>query len=156
MKNIIWIILVVSSYFIFTYNLHGQTKEKIKISEVLSETISKEGIQSAIQKYYKLKPDTAKYLITGNELINTGNKLIAEKKYTDALSVFDLVTSEYPKSYWGFYQSGRAYMASGQFDTAIEKFKNRTKLKNGLLRIDLFIHSKIIQKKLLIFQCATE
>lgn len=126
-KIIVLIALCVS--FWCSRLVYSQKIEKTKISPILFETISNEGIESAIQKYKQMKIDTSVYLISGNELINVGNKLLVENKLAEALKIFDLTTDEYPKSYWAFYQSGRAYMTAGQFDTAIEKFKISNELK---------------------------
>ncbi len=126
-KNLSGFILV-SLFFLISISVQAQGK--IKISQVLIENISKDGLDSAIQKYQQIKSDTAKYFISGGELLNVGKKLITENKFKEALSIFDLTTNEYPKSYWVFYQSGRAYMTAGQFDTAIEKFKKSNELKD--------------------------
>jgi hypothetical protein len=56
--------------------------------------------------------------------------LLKENKNEEALKVYDLCTVEFPKSYWGFYQSARAYMTCGQFDKAIENFKRSNELKD--------------------------
>lgn len=129
MRTKIIVIFIILFYCVLVTILHSQSKGKTKISHVLIESISQSGVDSAIQKYRQIKKDTANYFISVGELLNLGNKFIAENKFDDALKIFDLTTDEYPKSYWAYYQSGRAYMTAGQFDTAVEKFKNSNELK---------------------------
>ncbi|MFH1197292.1 MAG: CocE/NonD family hydrolase [bacterium] len=126
-KILLTIVMIIS--FLAVDMVKAQADGKIKISQMLIEYITKEGVESAIQKYQQIKSDTVAYLISAGELLNVGNRLLAESKLKEALSIFDLTTNEYPESYWAFYQSGRAYMTAGKFDAAIEKFKKSNKLK---------------------------
>jgi len=130
MKNAIVIIIVLGMSFLFSNAVYAQKEDKLRISQIIFEYINKDGIEIAIQKFQKLKSDTGTFIISSGELISVGNKLQSENRQKDALCIFDLCTNEYPKSYWAFYQAGRAYMNDGQFDKAIDKFKKSNNIRN--------------------------
>jgi len=127
MKNLVKIFFA-CFLLLFSDLLFAQTKTPI--SNPLLKSINNEGIDVAIKKYQQLKADTINYTISGNDLINLGSQLLKENRNDEAIKIYDLCNNEFPKSYWGFYQSGRAYMTCGLFDKAVEKFKKSNELKD--------------------------
>ena len=78
------------------------------------------GWEKAEQAYHEdRKKNSDSDLLNERALNNTGYQLLGEKKTAEAISVFTLVTKDYPKSVNAYDSLGDAYAAAGQAEPAI-------------------------------------
>jgi len=84
-----------------------------------------DNIDDGIEFYKNLKendPDTYNFS-DENELNQLGYKLIEKDQIEDAIKIFELLISEFPKSANAFDSIGEAYYLNGNPDLAIANYK---------------------------------
>ena len=107
---------------------------KLPISEKMYNTIKEHGINVALSMYDSLKTanDTT-YDFAESELNTLGYQLVSENKISDAIAIFKLNTTSYPKSSNAFDSLGDAYVAVRDKDHAIKSYQIAIDLdKNNL------------------------
>jgi tetratricopeptide (TPR) repeat protein len=107
---------------------------KLPISEKMYNTIKERGINVALNMYDSLKAanDTT-YDFAESELNTLGYQLVSETKFNDAIAIFKLNTTSYPKSSNAFDSLGDAYVAVRDKDDAIKSYQTAIDLdKNNL------------------------
>jgi len=107
---------------------------KLPISEKMYNTIKERGINVALNMYDSLKAanDTT-YDFAESELNTLGYQLVSENKLNDAIAIFKLNTTSYPKSSNAFDSLGDAYVAVRDKDDAIKSYQIAIDLdKNNL------------------------
>ena len=107
---------------------------KLPISEKMYNTIKERGINGALKMYDSLKAanDTT-YDFAESELNTLGYQLVSENKLNDAIVIFKLNTTSYPKSSNAFDSLGDAYVAVRNKDDAIQSYQTAVDLdKNNL------------------------
>ena len=107
---------------------------KLPISEKMYNTIKEHGINVALSMYDSLKTvnDTT-YDFAESELNTLGYQLVSENKISDAIAIFKLNTTSYPKSSNAFDSLGDAYVAVRDKDDAIKSYQIAIDLdKNNL------------------------
>jgi CubicO group peptidase (beta-lactamase class C family) len=107
---------------------------KLPISEKMYNTIKESGINAALNMYVSLKAanDTT-YDFAESELNTLGYQLVSENKLDDAIVIFKLNTTSYPKSSNAFDSLGDAYVAVRNKDDAIQSYQTAIELdKNNL------------------------
>ncbi|HMG66530.1 MAG TPA: serine hydrolase [Chitinophagaceae bacterium] len=97
---------------------------KLPISEKMYNTIKERGINFALNMYDSLKAanDTT-YDFAESELNTLGYQLVSENKLNDAIAIFKLNTTSYPKSSNAFDSLGDAYFAIHDKDDAIKSYQ---------------------------------
>jgi tetratricopeptide (TPR) repeat protein len=107
---------------------------KLPVSEKMYNTIKERGINVALNMYDSLKTanDTT-YDFAESELNTLGYQLVSETKLNDAIAIFKLNTTSYPKSSNAFDSLGDAYVAVRDKDDAIKSYQIAIDLdKNNL------------------------
>jgi Flp pilus assembly protein TadD len=91
-----------------------------------------EGIDPAIGKYRNLKKDQPDaYDFQEGELNGLGYNLIRQKRFKEAIKVFQLNVEAYPQSSNVYDSLGEAYMLNGEKAPAIENYEKSLKLNPG-------------------------
>jgi CubicO group peptidase (beta-lactamase class C family) len=86
-------------------------------------------VDEAIEAYRKIKRETPLNASVAEERINQlGYTLLGEKKYTEAIAVFNLNVEMYPKSANTYDSLAEAYMKSGNKELAIKNYKKSLEL----------------------------
>ncbi|WP_395005426.1 DUF2306 domain-containing protein [Undibacterium sp.] len=94
--------------------------KRVSIADTLSMTILNSGIEQAVQQYSMLKnTEPKRYNFDESELRNLGKKLIANKRYGDAVKVLQLNTIAYPQSARALVRLAEAYLAAGDRASAL-------------------------------------
>lgn len=109
---------------------HGQNEPKM-LEDVLFRKINRNGIDSAIADYKKLKEEYYggfTYDFQVGTLAKLTDMLIKEKKFDDAVIISKLNVETYPNSIFSYYSLGEAYEANGNNKDAIETFTIAMKL----------------------------
>jgi len=96
---------------------------------VLAQTIRKNDIESAIEKYYELKTNSEnEYNFNEYELNNLGYLLLEKNLVKEAIEIFILNVKEYPESSHRYGSLGKAYMVDGQIELAIKNLEKSIEL----------------------------
>jgi hypothetical protein len=100
------------------------------IAETLSPTIASSGVDEAVKQYRELKASTtaAAYNFDEDQLNGLGYQLINEKKFGDAIRVFQLNVEAYPQSGNVYDSLGEAYMDAGNKAQAIANYRKSLQL----------------------------
>lgn len=87
----------------------------------LIRTVEKSGLSAGIKK---LEADSnKKYILKENLIERYGQKFLFEKKYTQAIDLFQLSANQFPDSATPYYNLSEAYRLSHQKEKAIEALK---------------------------------
>jgi len=99
-------------------------------AEKLYRTIHDSGIQGAMKMYEALKNGkNADYDLGESEVNTLGYQLLyADKRLSDAISIFKLNTTEHPTSSNAFDSLGEAYQRNGEKALAINSYETAVKL----------------------------
>ncbi len=114
--------------------LHGgqPVLPKKPIKDYLYEIIRDEGIDSAVSEYKQLKaqePDVFDF--SEDELNYLGYWLLKQKRIDDAIKIFKLNISSFPKSSNVYDSMGEALLAKGDTAAAIGNYKKSVELNPG-------------------------
>jgi CubicO group peptidase (beta-lactamase class C family) len=102
---------------------------KQSIAKAVYQIIMKEGIDAAVVKYRNLKKDQPNvYDFQEGELNGLGYNLLRQKKFKEAIKVFQLNVEAYPESSNVYDSLGEAYMLNGEKAPAIENYEKSLKL----------------------------
>lgn len=102
---------------------------KDSIAKVLYKTVSSEGLEPAIKKYYELKKTApGGYAFEEGQLNDLGYRLMARGKLKEAIRVLQLNVEAYPQSSNVYDSLGEAYMKNGDRELAIENYEKSLKL----------------------------
>jgi CubicO group peptidase (beta-lactamase class C family) len=103
---------------------------KRSIAEALYETINRQGLQVAVERYESLRAanDTT-YDFDEPELNSLGYQLLSgNRKPSDAIEIFRLNTAAYPRSSNAFDSLGEAYQAGGNKELATMSYQKAVEL----------------------------
>ena len=115
---------------------------RTSIAETLSATISSSGIDQAEKQYHDLKAaQTATYNFDEDQLNSLGYGLIRDKKFKEAIRIFQLNVEAYPKSANTYDSLGEGYMDEGNKAEAIVNYQKSIELNPKNLN-----GAKILQK----------
>lgn len=100
------------------------------IGETLSATIAARGVDAAVQQYHELKTSgpAGVYNFDEDQLNTLGYTLLREKKYTEAIQIFQLNVETYPQSGNVYDSLGEGYMDAGDKPLAIANYKKSLEL----------------------------
>lgn len=108
---------------------HGQNEPKL-LEDLLYSKIKRNGIDSAIVDYKKLKEEfygSFTYDFQVGTLSNLTDMLITNNKFDEALIISKLNVEVYPNSIFSLYSLGEANEAKGNTKEAIEAYTNAMK-----------------------------
>jgi tetratricopeptide (TPR) repeat protein len=99
------------------------------IADAIFKTIQEKNVAAAIQQYHELKTThRADYEFSEDELVGLGYRLMAMKKFKDAIEVFKLSVEEFPESYNTYDSLGEAYVDNGDKELAIKNYEKSVQL----------------------------
>ena len=99
------------------------------IASALASTIASRGIYAAVEQYQDLKtsqPET--YNFAEDELDVLGYQMIRQKKYAEAVRIFQLNVAAYPQSSNVYDSLGEAYMDDSNKPQAIANYQKSLQL----------------------------
>jgi tetratricopeptide (TPR) repeat protein len=103
--------------------------KRISIADTLSMTILSNGIDQAVQQYAALKSvEPTRYNFDESELRVLGKKLIANKRFDDAIKILQLNTKAYPQSARALVRLAEAHLAAGDRAQAIVNCQQALKM----------------------------
>lgn len=100
------------------------------VAETLSTTIASSGVDAAVKQYHTLKASAGGpiYNFDEDQLNGLGYQLINEKKFGEAIRIFQLNLEAYPQSSNAYDSLGEAYMDAGDKAQAIANYRNSLEL----------------------------
>lgn len=102
------------------------------IADRMFEITTSCSIDSAFKVFRKIKSDSSSYYYLGKAEFNyLGYDLIALKRYSDAIKVFNFLANEDPKDKSGFIGMGNAYNFAGQKQYSLFYYYKALKLDAG-------------------------
>jgi tetratricopeptide (TPR) repeat protein len=110
-------------------NLDDLVLQKKSMGDLLSLTISKEGLNAAIAKYSEIKRDSANsYFANENQLNLLGYNLFNANKIDEALEIFKINVAEFPYSSNVYDSLGEVYVKKGMNAEAYQCYKKSVEL----------------------------
>lgn len=100
---------------------------KLSIASAIMVTYSKEGVEKGREEYEKLKKDS-EYNLNEGEMNRTGYGLLQSGKIKEAIDVFEINVTEFPKSANTYDSLGEAYLADGQKELALKNYKKTVEM----------------------------
>jgi len=90
----------------------------------LYRSITQKGLSPAITEFNKAKQgNPTSFYIDEEEMLDAGNKLWDAGKHAEAVGVFKIMASEFPKSNGAYERLGDAYAATGQDGLARQQYE---------------------------------
>ncbi|WP_350293948.1 serine hydrolase [uncultured Croceitalea sp.] len=104
---------------------------KINIAEVIGKVLLEKDIESAINKYNKLKSeDSDSYDFSEKHLNRLGYDLLELKQVSDAIEIFKLNVLNYPESSNVYDSLGEAYLLANQKEKALKNYQKALSLNS--------------------------
>jgi len=113
--------------FLADKSLLNQSKKDY--GKLIYETVKKYGVEKGIDRYYSLKNDPKNYYvynlrtINRNGLLETGEKLMEEKRYKDAIEILKLNVKENSAFFRNYNALAEGYLLVGDKAAAIRSYK---------------------------------
>jgi CubicO group peptidase (beta-lactamase class C family) len=105
---------------------------KVPIDKVLYKTISTEGLEAAVKQYLDLKKNQPETYDFQERLLNgLGYNFVRQKKYKEAIRIFQVNVVAYPSSSNAFDSLAEGFMLNGDKALAIENYEKSLKLDPG-------------------------
>ncbi|HEY5884846.1 MAG TPA: serine hydrolase, partial [Pyrinomonadaceae bacterium] len=105
------------------------TMPKKTIVDVMLQTITDKGLDAGLALYRDLKTkQNDVYDFSEPELNRLGYRLLQAEKQKEAIEIFKLNVTEYPKAFNTYDSLGEAYMASGNTELAVLNYKKSLEL----------------------------
>jgi FKBP-type peptidyl-prolyl cis-trans isomerase len=100
------------------------------LSGALSPVLQEKGIEAMVARYHELTSrGTGNIYSSESDLNGWGYRLFHEKRYKEAIAVFKLNVEAYPRSANVYDSLAKAYMSSGDNQSAIENYKTALMLR---------------------------
>ena len=96
-------------------------------ADALLATINERGLEPALRQYHDRK-SSADFYLTEVEINGLGYKLLAAKKFSEAIEIFKLNVAAYPQSSNVYDSLGEAYMLGGDREQAIKNYRRSLEL----------------------------
>jgi D-alanyl-D-alanine-carboxypeptidase/D-alanyl-D-alanine-endopeptidase len=98
--------------------------------DTLRATIRVNGVTAGIELYQQLKAlNNSQFIFNENQLNYLGNELIRDKKIKEAIKIYELNLTEYPKSTLAYESLGETYKRNNDKRTAIKYFEKAQELE---------------------------
>lgn len=105
------------------------TMPKQSIVDLLHRTITGKGLDAGLAEYRDLKAKQSNvYDFSEPELNRLGYRLLQAGKHKEAIEIFKLNVSEYPKAFNTYDSLGEGYMVAGNAELAILNYKKSLEL----------------------------
>ncbi|WP_299133973.1 S41 family peptidase [uncultured Tenacibaculum sp.] len=116
---------------VFIISCNSKTEQKKSIAEAIS-VLPNATIKETIAYYYKLKEEyPTKYNFEKeNELNTLGYQYLSNGKVSEAIEIFKLLVSEFPKSSNPYDSLGEAYKIAGNNELAIKNYEKSLALNS--------------------------
>lgn len=102
---------------------------KKSIADVIYKTLIEKDVKSAIQQYHDFrKKHQTKYDFRENQLNSLGYHLLGKQKIKEAIEIFKLNVTTYPKYANGYDSLAEAYMRNGDEELAIKNYAKSLEL----------------------------
>ncbi len=99
------------------------------LKELLTEALSTNDPQMLVKRFHQWKSDPANaYMNAEPRLIGLGYELMARKRVDQAIEVFKLNVSAFPRSANAYDSLGKAYAAAGNRELAIKNYEKAVEL----------------------------
>ncbi|MBC7910968.1 MAG: FKBP-type peptidyl-prolyl cis-trans isomerase [Pyrinomonadaceae bacterium] len=99
------------------------------MAEMLSETLDARGLDAMITQYQQLSAAGGQDIYTSESDLNgLGYRLLARKRFKEAIEVFKLNVAAYPQSANVYDSLAEAYLANGDKQQAIENYRKALEL----------------------------
>ncbi|NER11763.1 Amidohydrolase family protein [Muriicola jejuensis] len=99
------------------------------VYEELLTVVEKSGVDKALERYEEIKQnESGKYTFDKFQLNLVANALLKEKKYKDAITLYEFNNKEYPNYYYGYENLGEAYLEFGDTTKAIQIYTRAKEL----------------------------
>ncbi len=100
------------------------SRAELSFVDLLYKITQKKGAEEAIKKYDDLKKNQKdKYIFDQRQLVSLGYRLLGEAKVKEAIAIFKLNASEYPKSANALDSLAEAYIKDGNYKKAVETYR---------------------------------
>ena len=114
------------AFFLASYFSDG--KILIPADVLLEQEIENNGLDSITIKFKGFKSNITKYEVAEKDLISLGFNYFGQKEDEKALKIFELIKTEFPQYFGGYFGLARYYKAHNDKDKAIINFKKVTEL----------------------------
>ncbi|MEO6051053.1 MAG: tetratricopeptide repeat protein [Pyrinomonadaceae bacterium] len=99
------------------------------ISQVLSATIARKGIDSAIRQYREMRHTHARNYNFSEPVLNRlGYDLLRNQKATEAIEIFKLNVEIFPRSFNVYDSLAEAYLVNGNKEPALKNYERSLEL----------------------------
>ena len=100
------------------------------VYEELLTVVEKDGVDKALERHEEIKQNESdNYAFDKYQLNLVANALLKNKKYEDAITLYEFNNNEYPDYYYGYENLCEAYLEIGDTAKAIQVY-TRAKEKN--------------------------
>ncbi len=114
------------AFFLASYFSDG--KIQIPADVLLEKEIEENGIDNIATKFNELKSNSSEYDIVEKDLVSLGFNYFSKKEDEKALKIFELIKTEFPQYFGGYFGLARYYKANDEKQKAIANFKKVTEL----------------------------
>ena len=112
----------------FLASFFSDGKISIPADVLLEKDIETNGIENIVTKYNELKSNNSKYDIVEKDFVSLGFNYLSKKEGEKALKIFELIKTEFPQYFGGYFGLARYYKANDEKQKAIINFKKVTEL----------------------------
>jgi tetratricopeptide (TPR) repeat protein len=107
-------------------------KPRQPISEIILDTIRKQGLQPAVRLYQELRNQHYnEYDFSEANLTQLGQELLRSKQVTESIAFFVLNVEAYPYSSNAYYNLAEAYKAAGRNELALKNYRRAFELNKS-------------------------
>ena len=127
----------------FLASYYSEGKIPIPADVLLEKDIEENGIENSTKKFNQLKADATKYDVVENDLVSLGFRYMKNER-EKALSLFELVKTEYPHYLGGYFGLAQFYKSDGNKEKAVEYFKKVTEVATSEYQRQIDYSNKMI------------
>jgi CubicO group peptidase (beta-lactamase class C family) len=104
---------------------------KKSLVQHISQTISEDGIETAVKQFSELKNDKEIFTLSESEMNQLGYEYLEGNKVAEAIAVFKMNTDAFPKSYNVYDSYAEALLKSGDKEGAITNYQKSLEINPG-------------------------
>lgn len=131
------------AYFLASYFSDG--KISIPADVLLEKDIEENGIENISNKFNHLKSNATKYDIVEKDLVSLGFSYM-KKEPEKTLKIFELIKTEFPNYFGGYFGLAQYYRTNGNNEKAVEYFKKVPELATSDDQRQIDYSIKMIEK----------
>jgi len=130
MKTYKKIILIAFTMFVSVFSSRAQ-EEAINAATLLETSINEQGLAKTQNKFGEIFSNRDKFIIKENEINSLAYRFLFLGQLSNALEVFKMNVTLFPKSTNVYDSQGEAYLYLGDIPKAIESYSKISELENG-------------------------